>query len=295
MAWYLEQNFYSQLRAADLVLQSAQQSHARLRAAGTVPIETFSQVIRGLQKLLPGSTAFRGSDRAGAVIFGEGADARPPLSIETRRFFTDARASSGLVIGMPLRSRVSRRWVLPIARSLRTGTGEFDGVIYVNLDLADINATLSGLRIGPRGVASMFNERGEILLRSLDMLDAQDEHAARILSRTLKQALELKRANTPIEATSAVDGVERLTMYRQVGSYPLTLRSAWNEVQCSTSGAARHSSRLRSGWRWWRRQRSSFACSSAHFGVTLPHWRPFNRPGSMPSVPTSPSRSSWPT
>ncbi|CAN5805297.1 hybrid sensor histidine kinase/response regulator [soil metagenome] len=221
LTFNLEQNFYSQLRSADLVLQSAQQSHARLRAAGTVRSEPFTEVIRGLQKLLPSSTAFRGSDRAGAVIFGEGADARPPLSIENRRFFTDARSSSALVVGMPLRSRVSRRWVLPIARSLRTGTGEFDGVIYVNLDLADISATLSGLRIGPRGVASMFNERGEILLRSLDMPQAQDEHATRLLSPALKQALDLKRANTAIEATSAVDGVERLTMYRQVGSYSL--------------------------------------------------------------------------
>jgi signal transduction histidine kinase/ActR/RegA family two-component response regulator len=177
--------------------------------------------MRGLQGLLPGSTAFRGSDAAGAVIFGEGSDATPPLSIQSRRFFIDARASNDLVIGLPLRSRVNGRWVVPIARSLRTATGEFDGAIYVNLDLAEINASLSGLRIGPLGVASLFNDRGEILLRSLDVLDAQDEKPTRMLSATLKQALELKRVNTPIDAISAVDGVERITMYRQVGSYPL--------------------------------------------------------------------------
>jgi signal transduction histidine kinase/CheY-like chemotaxis protein len=221
LTFNLEQNLHSQLRTADLVLQSAQQSHARLRVAGPIQREALTEVMRGLQHLLPGSTAFRGSDAAGAVIFGEGSDATPPLSIEHRRFFNDARASKDLVIGLPLRSRVNGRWVVPIARSLRTATGEFDGVIYVNLDLTGINALLSGLRIGPLGVASLFNDRGEILLRSLDVLDAQDEQPTRMLSATLKQALDLKRVNTRIDAISAVDGVNRITMYRQVGPYPL--------------------------------------------------------------------------
>lgn len=221
LTFTLEQNLYSRLQSADLILQSAQQAYARLRAAGSIQNESFSEVMRGLQRLLPGTTAFRGADRSGAVVFGEGAGALSPLSIESRRFFADARASTGLVVGLPLRSRVSQSWVLPIAMSLRTATGEFDGVIYVNVELAEIGATLAGLRLGTRGVASLFNERGEILMRSLDTLDAKDEQPTRVVSATIKQAVELKREKTPIEATSMVDGVERLTMYRQLGRYPV--------------------------------------------------------------------------
>ena len=70
---------------------------------------------------------------------------------------------SGLVVGMPLHSRVSKTWVIPLARQLVDADGEFAGVVYANLDVDELTASLRGLHLGERGAASIFNPRGELL------------------------------------------------------------------------------------------------------------------------------------
>jgi hypothetical protein len=91
-------------------------------------------------------------DSAGLVIYGEGADSTHPLSVDRRQFFREAKSSPGLVFGLPLKSRISNRWVLPLARQLRIAHGEFEGVVYVNLDVEEFagDASIAEAR-GARG------------------------------------------------------------------------------------------------------------------------------------------------
>jgi hypothetical protein len=173
----LERNFFARLQSADLLLRSAAQGFERISAQPQAQQDAaFTSLLMTLQHQLPDAPEMRASDQSGLVRFGSGADPGKHISISHRQFFKDATHSQDLVIGLPLTSRISQRWVLPLARQLRKANGEFGGVAYLNLDLADFTRTLASLNVGKQGVITLFNVQRQVLLRIPEDPRVHDEH-----------------------------------------------------------------------------------------------------------------------
>ena len=228
----LERQLEARLQSCDLILQAATQDFRRTPPNDEQQREAFSAQLRQLAGLLPGTPQVRGANRAGQVIYGQGLDPSQPLSVAQRRFFIEAAATPSLVIGLPLKSRVSHTWVVPLARQLQDSHGAFAGVVYANVELEEVSSSLRGLLLGSDGVASIFNLKGEVLVRSLDEPDRTDEGPMRVTAPATRDAIAKGLEAHAYEVTSLVDGISRLTMFRKIGPYPLYVGVGlgWQEV-----------------------------------------------------------------
>src|SRR5471032_1638826 len=155
----LDRYFFARFQSADLVLQSAARDFALIeaRAGGAQAQAQFSTLLGSLRQQLAESPAIRAADVSGIVRYGPDIDSAHPISIARRRFFQDALQSPGLTIGLPLKSRISGLWVLPLARQIRGADGEPAGIVYLTLEMDGFTRILAPLNIGEHGVIALFN------------------------------------------------------------------------------------------------------------------------------------------
>ncbi len=211
----LERYYFTRLQAADLVLQSAVQEYAT--SGDSAGPQGFMQTLKRLQQRLPEAPPLRATDESGLVRFSDGAT---PISVAERQFFKAARRSPALVVGLPLRSRVSNRWVLPIARQLRHSNGDFAGVVYFTLELQDFISMLGELKVGQHGAITIFNDHQEVIVRLPQVQQVADEAPVRLTAPALLAALATGHPIAAYTAESSIDHVVRTTMMRRVGGYP---------------------------------------------------------------------------
>jgi signal transduction histidine kinase/CheY-like chemotaxis protein len=216
----LDRYFFARLQSADLVLESAARDFELLEVQGSTRRAAFTSLLKSLQRQLPDAPALRAADLAGQVVYGPGIDAAQPLTIAGRRFFQEAAAAPGLVIGLPLKSRISGHWVLPLARQLHNADGSRAGVVYVALEMEDFVRTLAPLRIGRHGVVALFNPRREIIIRHPPLPVDTDEQVVRISAPEMLAAIATDKAATVISVPSRTDRLVRMVMFRQMGQYP---------------------------------------------------------------------------
>ena len=220
----LERYLFTRFQSADIALQSAVQSFADLNAAPGLNAQQtaqFTETLKGLRYWQPGTPDIRAADRDGWVIYGAGADVAKPLSVASRRFFKDASVSPGLVVGLPLKSRVTQRWVLPLARQLRDASGAAAGVVYVNIDLEEFMILVRSMKIGRHGVITLFNSQREVMLRWPDVPMEKDEAPLRLASPETLAALAAGQTVAQFDTHSSIDQRYRSVMYREVGAYPV--------------------------------------------------------------------------
>ena len=216
----LERYFFTRLQSADLVLLTAAEEFRRQSDGRPVSVEKFSTTLQGLQQRLPDMPDVRAADRSGRVIYGTGVDPAQPFNIAQRQFFIEAKATEGLVLGLPVKSRVSSRWVLPLGRQLRDAQGNSAGVVYVTMDMAQLYGLFSSLKIGTHGVLTLFNSHRQVLLRMPDHPLLQDENPPRLSAPETLEALASGKSSALFHAYSSIDRHYRTLMYRQVGPYP---------------------------------------------------------------------------
>ena len=241
----LERYYFTRLQAADLVLQSAVAQYA---TGGRVDgVDLFTPVLKTLQKRLPEMPPMRAADASGRVIYGDGANRAAPISVAQRQFFKEARHSPDLVLGLPLKSRVSNHWVLPIARQLRDANGDFAGVVYINLELSDFTSMLAALKVGDTGAITIFNDHQEVIVRWPTVQLQDDEAPRKLTAPPLLAALATGQPAAIYTAESTIDHVVRRTMVRRVGGYP-----AWVLVGLALDGVyAAWQAELRTALLFW--------------------------------------------
>lgn len=216
LAYSLENFLRMHFSVADRILQQASARYGN-PAIGA----DFSASLTELQQLLPTASGVRASDEFGNVVYGEGLPSSAPLSIAGRKFFDEAKASGGLVFGLPLKSRISGKWVLPMARPLKKNDGSFGGVVYINTDIDRIADVFRSISVGSAGTLGLFDADRRIYLRIPDPQGMSDEEGVRFNSPQTIEALAQGKTEAVYESVSSVDGVLRTVGFRKVDSYPL--------------------------------------------------------------------------
>ena len=216
----LERHLFGQLQSADLALQAATRTFRELGDAPAERARAFTVWLAATSRQLPQTPAMRGADAAGQVLYGPGINPAQRLSVAQRQFFIDANAAPGLIIGLPVKSRISQRWALPLARQLRDAAGQPAGVVYLNLDLEQFARTLDELNVGRRGVITVFNSRQQVLLRRPDLPLLKDEAPVLLTAPATVAALAAGQTTALFDTHSSIDQVLRTLMYRKVQDYP---------------------------------------------------------------------------
>ena len=219
LTFSLENFLQVQFSVTDQVLQQAVE---RFRQTSDRPLSpaAFSARLIDLQHLLPNTSGVRASNENGEVIYGNNL---PPksLSIADRKFFEEARKTSGMAFGIPLKSRISGDWVLPMAKALRRADGSFAGVVYANADVKQIASVFQAVTIGRFGSIALFDHERRVYLRLPAPAQMQDEQVLRLESEGTKNALAAGKTEAVYQSTSSIDAYQRTVGIRKVGDYPL--------------------------------------------------------------------------
>ncbi len=217
----LESSLRSRVDVIDRTLARAAERHRIDTAAGNFQPDDFSAKLGTLENLVPDTTGLRASNAQGQVIYGTSVPKGQLLNVASREFFIAATTAPGIVFGLPLKSRITGDWVMPVARALRRADGRFDGVVYQNLNIEAIANTFRSIALGTGGTVALFDEERRIYVRHPAVLMRRDEEVLRFESPQTREALAQGRAEAVYTTASSLDGVHRIVAYRQLRGYPL--------------------------------------------------------------------------
>jgi diguanylate cyclase (GGDEF)-like protein/PAS domain S-box-containing protein len=123
-------------------------------------------------------------------------------------FFRRVVAGDPVAVGDPLRSRVSGRWVFPVAHAIRNSVGELQAVLIVGTTIESFRGAVRANRLPPGSIVRILNERGIAVAAIPDVSD----WAGRDLSKATNAGRRL-RAGEGSEFATWNDGITRLTGY----------------------------------------------------------------------------------
>ena len=138
---------------------------------------------------------------------------------EYHRTHTD----SGPHIGVPVVSRSTGKWVLPVSRRLKRPDGGFAGVALATIDLDYFNRFYQRLDVGQRGAVALLHQQGTMLVRR-----PFDENrvGVSIVDTPIYRQFSASGRDGSGFFRSTQDGELRLNSYRVLERYPLFVTAA---------------------------------------------------------------------
>ena len=125
-------------------------------------------------------------------------------------------------VGVPIESRSTGRWVIPISRRLNHPDGTFAGVVLATIDMAYFRAFHESFDIGARGTIFLALDNGTMLVRR----PFNTSDIGRDVSKgPVFTQLGAHGPGTRL-LTSKVDQVTRLYSYMHIRHYPLVVSMA---------------------------------------------------------------------
>ncbi|WP_229218610.1 response regulator [Rugamonas brunnea] len=216
----LENFLLSHFQEVDLSMRRAAQEFRTMQASGHFDDAAFSAYLRTLKERTPHANSVRGSNADGMVIYGDEVDPAHPQDLNIREFFQRARAERELVFGVPVKSRITGEWVLPLMYALTKPDGSFGGTAYVNMNTSRITELFASLNTGPHGVISLLDSQRRILHRYPEAPGVVIGSPAR-LSAATEAVLAAGKAHATYRAESRLDGQWRVFNVERIGNYPV--------------------------------------------------------------------------
>ena len=204
----------------DLALRRANAEFGAMHAAGTYTDQAFSTYLSSLKERVPQAQAVRGSDASGRVIFGDEVDPAHPQDISIREFFQRARLERKLSFGLPVQSRITGKWVLPVAMPLTLPDGSFGGTAYVTINSTTLDQSFAALKIGAHGSIVLLDARKRVLHR-YPQVEGMEIGSIIKVNPLTQDILDGKSRRGTFTVISPRDQLERTLSMEQVGNYPV--------------------------------------------------------------------------
>jgi len=213
----------AELKQVDNALQTLALQYRRTGGDPEALKRAMERALADQRSLLPQVDAIRMTDAHGQVIYGLAAE-ESSVSVGDRDYFQRARDSDGVVISEPLFGRVLRKWGIVVARRLEAEDGSFAGVVYTTLSTEHFIEGFKGLTIGAEGAISLRTRSQRLIAR----YSAAEPHSIRgvgdvIVSEDLMRKMAANPQQGWYMTKTKLDNIERITCYRQVRGYPLTI------------------------------------------------------------------------
>ena len=232
MALLLDQSVSASVREIELMLRGVQINLERdLRQGVTLDRGEMNGLIAEHQAWQLQSAEIRVTDAAGAVVLGHGVTPQTQVSYADRDFFAAHRAqddqqtrASKLLFG-----RIAGTWVMVFSRRYNAPDGRFAGIVTAAVPAAHFRELLSGLRLGPHGIA-LIRDQDMVMIARWPVLDSP---AGAIGSRGGSQELsDIIASGVQAESfysTRTADGVTRINAYRRLERMPAFVVLGWGE------------------------------------------------------------------
>ncbi|MBB4200579.1 diguanylate cyclase (GGDEF)-like protein/PAS domain S-box-containing protein [Rhodoblastus sphagnicola] len=164
-------------------------------------------------------------DAEGQAAASSSAWPAEPISVAARDYFQvlrdDPRRET--VISGALASLIDGRWIINIARPIRTADGVFLGAVVASVELAYFEDAFSRVEIGPRSSVTLYRSDGLMLARHPRL----EGRIGAVVPENEAWRRALGTADiVPLRHVSPLDGVDRMLGVRVLDEYPLYLIAA---------------------------------------------------------------------
>ena len=196
---------------------------------GPVSLERLRQLFSSRLSQLPQLNGLFVFDRNGQLIVS--GDPGKPRSYNNadRDYFVFHRthADRATRVGMPLLSRATGKWVVPVSRRIVDADGNFAGVVVATIDINFFLRFYDSLDIGHGGAAALILDSGRMVVRRPFESRFQ---GADVTETVLFHAHQLNKSGTFLTKSSQ-DGVVRLNSFRSLQDYPLFVAAALSQQE----------------------------------------------------------------
>ncbi len=222
LARMLAGNIHGDMARVDLGLQSLVAAHARSAERGFAPDGPLGVALADMRAAMPETDALLATDANGTVRLGQAADALP-VQLGDRDFFIAARSAeaAGLVMSQPWVGRVSGKWVISVARALRTPDGKFAGVVHANLSSERFARRFATVDVGQDGAIALRTGKLALVARVTQHGPATEGLGSTNVSPQFTAALAANPVSGTFLARAALDGIERAAAYQRVEGHDL--------------------------------------------------------------------------
>ncbi len=126
-------------------------------------------------------------------------------------------------VGMPVQSRSTGKWVIPLSRRIDGPDGQFAGVALATIDIDFFLHFYDSLDIGRYGAVALVADNGTMVVRR--------PYEARFVGKDVRDTMLFRSHLQPggtarFVSKSAQDGVTRLNSVRSLSQYPLFVAAA---------------------------------------------------------------------
>jgi diguanylate cyclase (GGDEF)-like protein len=128
----------------------------------------------------------------------------------------------GTHVSVPVRSRSTGAWILPLSRRIEGPDGSFAGVVLATLNLAWFGRFYDSFDVGKNGTIVLGHDNGTLIYRR----PFHDEQVGMdIRNGTIWQRAQRSSEPGSVMLTPRLDNVERLYSYRHLQGFPLFVAS----------------------------------------------------------------------
>lgn len=230
----------------DLSLQLLSQAFTEQLSSGHELGANLPGLLKLHKSLHPEFLSLRITDAGGQVRWSDSPLPPTQVSLEDRTYYLRARAepAAGLIIDGPLLARISKVWVIVLARRLQAPDGSFAGVLYANVATSSLGPVLASAELGPAGAATLRTTELALVHRHPDTRGAV---GSKEVSAQLREAVQRAPAAGTYLASTAIDGIERSNAYQRLEHYPFYVlvglataaeQAAWRAEALSLAGLA---------------------------------------------------------
>ena len=204
----LERDIAASLEKVDLLLRSVVDEYERRLAGGAFDPSEMDDFLARLRDRQPSLQVLRIADAQGQTAGG--------AQMADREYFQQLRDNpgAGVVVSKPMVGRISGKWAIVLARRLVDRQGAFAGVAYASLSLEYFEKQLSSLQLGPKGSVSWRDADLGVVVRLPKRLDVANYGATQVSEDYRRALLESPQQGSYVSGETAIDGVQRLHVYR---------------------------------------------------------------------------------
>ncbi len=221
----LEQNITATFREGDQALLTIKDEYEQQLAAGALNENKLNNLITKQHSHLHQFDSLRIADANGTITYGIGVQAGSTASASDRDYFVRLRgeALTGLVMAKPVLGKISKKWVLIIARRLNRPDGSFAGVVYGAVLLESFSKMFTTINLGQGSVISLRDDGMGLIARHPETDLTGKAIGQRPVSKELQKLLAEGRTEASYYTPTGSDNIARMVTFRKFAEYPLYL------------------------------------------------------------------------
>jgi signal transduction histidine kinase len=223
LARLLDQSVSASVAKIDLTLLSAvDELEQQLRERGHLDASISNAFLLTHKKRLAELSSLRVADATGMVILGDGVVGSANASWADRDFFSALRDHSdlGLVVTNPILGRVNNIWIISLVRRYNQSDGSFAGVVSASIPVAYLGTLLSGMDVGPKGIALLRDANLGMIVRHPALDGPSGVVGAKGFSKELGDGIASGQREFTMHSKGTADSVERTNSYRRMTGVP---------------------------------------------------------------------------